>query len=759
MLPSALSFLAGILLVLQLPDIPSLAWGLFVLPAMPLSYRYPRLLPSVFFIAGVFWISLRADSVIEDKLSPFLEGQDIWIEGKVSTIPRQTSFGRRFVFEVTSFQSNIKHAAIPRRIQLSQYRPQIYPDIGEHWRLRVRLKQPHGFQNPGGFDYEAYLFQKRIRARGYIRSGSRIQGIANSSMVTHARKVINSSFNNILVGNPHAGIFAALAIGSRNGISQDQWQVFRATGTSHLMAISGLHIGLIAGLGFFVSRWLWAGPGNTVLKLPAPKAGAIGGLLLGITYAALAGFTIPTQRALVMLTIAMGALFLSKRIRPPSIISLTLFVVLLLDPLAPLSAGFWLSFLAVIVIIISSQQKNRTAKPLVTLLNIQWALAIALLPVTMFLFQSASLVAPVANLVAVPLFAFIVVPFTMLAALTSLWLPTAVTEMLLVIPTFVFDCLWQLLQWIADSVPLGNVAVSGPVMLVSAIGAAILLLPGAVPARWLGLLAFLPIVFPPTQNEKRMGEFSLTLLDVGQGLSAVVQTRNHTLVYDTGPRFSPQFDTGKAVVAPYLRYSGVTIIDTLMISHGDNDHVGGAQSLMKEVPAKKVFGSLSTGLTNVESCFQGLSWTWDKVGFEVISPPQHHTPHGNNGSCVLRISSNHGSLLLTGDIEREQEEWLVDNYDKKLDSDVLVVPHHGSRTSSSAKFIEQVSPVVALFPVGYRNRYRHPNGRVVNRYRIHGSDILTTASAGAITMTFGEKGLSSSGYRQQNRRFWMNQPD
>lgn len=715
-------------------------------------------MPSVFFVTAIVWISVRAGYVLNDRLAPALEGRDIWVEGVVGEIPQQTAFGRRFTFEVVSVQPDIGNATVPRRLLLSQFHPRFFPGLGERWRLKVRLKRPHGFQNPGGFDYEAYLLQKRIRARGYVREGQHIAADGGPAFLADTRRTIDAQFRSILGGNPHTGIFTALAIGARNGISQEQWEVFRATGTSHLIAISGLHIGLIAGFGFFILRWLWSLPGYTVLRFPAPKAGALGGLVLATVYAALAGFSIPTQRALVMLVVALGALLVSRKVRPAALLAITLVAVLLLDPLAPLSPGFWLSFLAVVVIVFFGQPGTGPGKRFARLFRIQWVLVLAMLPATLFLFQSASLIAPLANLFAVPLFGVVVVPLTMFAAFSSLMLPTAITATLLHLLASVLDGLWQVLNWLAHTVPSVSHALSLPATLVAAIGVLILMLPRALPSRWLGLLALLPLVFPPSKNDLKDGEFDLTLLDVGQGLSVVVQTRHHTLVYDTGPKFSPQFDTGRAVVAPYLRHEQVSAIDTLLISHGDNDHIGGAHSLRKELAVTRVLSSVPARLPTAESCYQGQQWYWDRVQFQVISPPRVGTPEGNNGSCVLHISSRYGSALLPGDIEREQEQWLIAEYGNRLAATVLVVPHHGSRTSSSPGFVKTVSPAVALFPVGYRNRYHHPNPGVVDRYRIVGSRVLATSIAGAISVSARDQGLLRvRQYRQQHRRFWFHQ--
>ena len=761
MLPCSLSFLAGILLILQFPQLPSNWWGLLIAPAITVAWYRPSLLPAVFFLAGIFWVTACADARLQDRLSVNLEGRDLVLQGVVDSIPRSTVHGSRFVFVVESSGKIATTDQVPSRIQLSLYRSALRPAIGERWRFTVRLKRPHGFQNPGGFDYEAYLFQRGIGAKGYVRHGNKL-GQADHYLLGRLRNRVADRFRDNLSDNRFAGVVTALAVGSRNDISAEQWEVFRATGTSHLMAISGLHIGMVAAIGFFLFRWLWSLPGTTVLTLPAPFAGAIGAVLFGTLYSAMAGFSVPTQRALVMLVVVMTALVLMRKVMPATLIGSALFAVLAFDPLATLSPGFWLSFLAVSAIAIASRSMSPGTSRVVQLVRIQLLLPLALLPATIMFFQSASLAAPIANVLAVPLFTIAVVPLTLLAALTSELMPAAITSGLLALATSILDALWFCLAWLANVLPQLRVSSSFPAIAIAMTGAAYFLVSPASRARWIGVLGIVPLFYWPFGNRLQSGEVSVAMLDVGQGLAVVVRTRSHTLVYDTGPRFGPQFDTGSAVVAPYLRYSGTTSVDQLVVSHGDNDHIGGAESLIQQIPVRQVSTSVPERLADheqiVRRCQSNQRWEWDGVQFKMLSPPASSMIHGNNGSCVLHIAGRYGSILLPGDIERKQEAWLVNQYGNELSANLLVAPHHGSRTSSSRDFIEAIRPRLTLFPVGYLNRYRHPDEKVVQRYQATGSDIMVTPSAGAVQVTYTRRGQSVSCWRQENRRFWFHLP-
>lgn len=744
--------------------LPSLGWGLLLLPAVGLVQYKRKLLPLVFFLAGMLWITWRAGLVLNDSLDPALEGQDMEVQGWIADLPQLTDRGVRFVFDIQFAQLDDKSIAIPHRIELSVYDRTLQVHAGEQWRLPVRLKRPRGFQNPGGFDYEAHLFQQRIRATGYVRAGPgahRLEAATASPWryrLHHYRESIGVRITALLPGDPMAGMVTALANGDQRALDSTQWPILQRTGTTHLVAISGMQVSLVAGVVFFLMRWLWSLPGYTVLRLPAPQAGAVAAVVAGVGYAALAGFSIPTQRALIMLMVILAGTLLQRRVAPSVILAGALLLVLVYDPLSVMAGGFWLSFLAVAAILYVVQGR-KTDRGVIgrwrQWTRVQWAVALGLAPVLLLLFQQASVSAPVANAIAIPVIDLVVVPAT-LAGVVSLGLaPEGVALFLFKTAAVTLGELWRVLEILAK-LPHSVWSQHPPLpwtLAAAAVGVLLLLAPRGWPGRWFGGIWLLPLFFvrPPLPA---MGEVRFTLLDVGQGLAAAVLTRHHTLVYDTGPGFSSRLDAGRAVVAPYLRQAGVQRMDLLIISHGDNDHLGGAASLREEIAADRVLSSVPERVPGASLCSAPEAWEWDGVHFTLIHPTQAGLRH-NNSSCVLHVQSAYGSLLLPGDIEREAEAILVEKVGKGLLSDVLVAPHHGSKTSSTEDFVAHTRPRIVLFPVGYRNRYHHPHPTVLGRYEKVAQEIYDSPRQGAIDIHFGPSSIAVSGYRNSHRRYWF----
>ena len=737
---------------------------MLLVPAVGLAQYKRKLLPLVFFLAGALWVIWRAGLLLNDALDPALEGQDMEVQGWVADLPQPTDRGVRFVFDVQSARLDEKSVTIPHRIELSVYDRAVQVHAGELWNLSVRLKRPHGFQNPGGFDYEAHLFQQRIRATGYVRTEQAPRRLAEPAAspwryrLHHYRESIGARIAALLPGDPMAGMVTALANGDQRALDSSQWQVLRRTGTAHLVAISGMQVSLVAGVAFFLMRWLWSLPGYTVLRLPAPQAGAIAAVVAGLGYAALAGFSIPTQRALIMLVVILAGTLLQRRIAPSFILAGALLLVLVYDPLSVMAGGFWLSFLAVAAILYAAQGRKTGIGGVGRWrqwTRIQWAVTLGLAPVLLLLFQQTSVSAPLANAIAIPVIDLVVVPATLIGVVSLGLAPEWAAPFLFKTAAMTLGWLWRVLETLAN-LPYSVWSQHSPLpwtLVSAAVGVLLLLAPRGWPGRWFGIIWLLPLFFvrPPLPAA---GEVRFTLLDVGQGLAAAVQTRHHTLVYDTGPWFSSRFDAGRAVVAPYLRQAGVQRMDILIVSHGDNDHLGGAASLREEIPADRVLSSVPERLPGASLCAAPETWEWDGVRFTLIHPTQAGLRH-NNSSCVLRIQSAYGSLLLPGDIEREAEAMLVERVGKGLQSDVLVAPHHGSKTSSTEDFVAHTRPRIVLFPVGYRNRYHHPHPTVLERYGKVASEMYDSPRQGAIEIRFGPSGIVVSGYRNSHRRYWF----
>lgn len=756
---AALAFLGGILLVQQLPELPSLWWGLALPPLLWLAMHRSWWIFPLFFVTGIVWAVFRAGLILNDYLPLALEGQDIIVVGRIADIPQKMDFGQRFKLAVMQAEFDGNPVHVPRQILLTSRDATFQPNAGDTWQLLVRLTRPHAHQNPGGFDYEAHLFRNRIRAKGYVRDEIAPQRVHDSAAwfeIDRLRQNLGDRIRVHLPHNPYAGIVVALVNGDSRGLSQEQWQILRRTGTVHLVAISGLHISLVGGIVFFIGRRLWALAGKTVLRIPAPMFGAIAALLAASVYAALAGFVIPTQRALIMLTVAMSGILLRRRFAHSRLLAFALFAVLVYDPLSIMAVGFWLSFAAVAVILLVMNHDKVSSGPSLIYKwgYIQWAIALGMLPLMLVMFQQVSVVAPLANLVAVPVFDLAAVPLALTGALSLSVLPDAVAGIFFQIAAGALHLLWKVLVPLSE-LPFSLWSQPAPAwwaLLIGTGGAVLLLAPRGWPARWAGGIFLLPL-FMMRAPAPAMGDAWFALLDVGQGLAAVVRTQNHVLVFDAGPRLGT-FDTGASVVAPYLRAHGIRRIDTIIISHGDNDHIGGAESILRAFPVGFVLSSVPDKLPTATLCQSGQTWNWDGVEFTMMNPFTVGSGRANNDSCVLQIRCQYGSVLLPADIEAKAERELVARWGSRLRSDVLVAPHHGSKTSSTPDFIDAVAPRYVLFPVGYRNRHRHPNVQVVQRYVERGVHSRDSPSSGALEFSLSADGIKHSAYRERHRRYW-----
>lgn len=759
------AFLLGMVLLQQLPHLPDGQWGWLLLLTLPLSFTRFRLAPLVWCGNGFLLALIHANMLLASALAPALEGQDLLLEGVVATIPEQRGRLWRFEFEVEGvLTSDVALEQLPQRLRLNWYNNAPRLDVGERWQLRVRLKQPHGFMNPGGFDYEGWLYRHAIRATGYVRDGddNRRVGMAGLSwQVDRWRSALSRQMDVALPQQEFRGIIKALAIGKQDEIGEAQWTTFLKTGTNHLVAISGLHVSMIAGLAFFLLRWLWGRSARLALRWPAQKAGAVAAIAAALIYAALAGFSIPTQRTLIMVVVFMVALIAQRYRRPSDGLLLALLIVLLLDPLAVMDAGFWLSFGAVAFIFLGMGGRLAAHGLWWKWGRVHLLMALALAPVTLLLFQKTSLVSPLANFVAVPWISLVVVPLVLLGSLLLVIAP-ALGTLLLELANGSLGWVWPFLQWCAalPASQLYHAFTADWVVIPATIGVVWLLAPRGWPGRWLGGV-WLATAFLLPHPRPASGEAWFTLLDVGQGLAAVVETQHHLLVFDTGPRFSDTFDTGEAVILPFLLQRGVKRVNTLVISHGDNDHIGGAESLLEFFPVARLLTSApeKLGAHHPEPCRAGQRWQWDGVEFAMLNPSAELAKKENNNSCVLKVTAAAGALLLTGDIEKQAERALLSRDAAQLRADLLVVPHHGSKSSSTDEFIAAVAPRWALFPVGYRNRFNFPRPEVVARYQEHDIALLESGNLGAISVRLGLDGVSlPEGYRTTAGHYWTHRP-
>jgi competence protein ComEC len=758
MLAGTLAFAAGIYCLLQFSTIPNL-WVFLVLPILFFLSRYSskfRLI--LLFCLGFCWALLRIGSDVSHSLSPELESRVVQLTGIVSSLPVIHKRHVQFLFDVNEITDHKnQHYALPGTIRLNWYKTAAIPEPGELWQLSAKLKRPYSFMNPGGFDYETWMLRQGIKATGYVKKSefNQMLKVSDGYFMQRLRYTLSQKIKKTL-DKPLLGLVLALSLGDRSQLDSNQWRALTHTGTNHLIAISGLHLGLIAGLIYFLTRTLWRRFYFATQLIPAPIIASVVAFAGAFFYAALAGFSLPTQRALIMIGVFLLGLLSSRRLLVSNVICIAVILILLLAPFSILAADFWLSFTAVILILYITRYRISNQSHLSRWIRLQCLLSLALCPFLILWFNQIPLYSILANLIAIPIIGFIVVPLILLAMVLLLPFPRS-AEFIYGIVDKISGLHWTYLDFLSQQhnaiIPVANANKGSLIMAI--IGIVILLMPKGLPGRWLGLFFLLPLLFP-ISTKLESGEFKFNLLDVGQGLSAVIQTRHNTLVYDAGARFSERFNIGDAVIKPYLRNKGITRLSMLMISHGDNDHIGGANTVIEQFKIDRILSSVPERLntSTAEQCRAGQQWIWDGVKFEVLHPSLKDGFTGNNASCVLKVSSPQGTVLLTGDIEQQAEKSLLENAREQIKADILLVPHHGSRTSSSNEFIAAVAPKIALIPTGYRNRFGFPKQDIMQRYEAHGVETLVSYLTGEISMNFSTAGLIIEKFRSKNRRFW-----
>jgi competence protein ComEC len=737
-------------------------------------------------LAGVGAAGWRAASYAADALAPALEGRDVVLTGVIVQMPQRGEGVVRFPFEPDSAHwADGKQGAAPRvppRIALGWYADNTglwghAPDdasplreavglsglvhAGERWKLTVRLKAPHGGLNPHGFDSELRSWELGEQATGYVRTGAHDApperlGATWRHPVERAREAVRDAVFERVPDRRLAGVIAALVTGDQNAIERADWDVFRATGVAHLMSISGLHITMFAWLAALAVGALWRCGAGLMLRWPAQHAGLVGGVLLATLYSVFSGWGVPSQRTVLMLA-TVGLLRLAGRRWPwPFVWLCACAVVVAVDPWALMQAGFWLSFVAVGVLFAADPGARGESRPglvgrLARLWHEQWVVTLALTPLCLLLFQQISVVGLLANAVAIPWVTLVVTPLAMLGvACAPLWNVAA----------WAVQALAWLLQWLAGW-PFATLSMAAPPIWAAAAGVAggVLLamrLPWSM--RALGLPLLLPVLLWQAPRPA-LGEFELLAADIGQGNAVLVRTATHSLLYDAGPRYSLESDAGHRVLVPLLRAFGERL-DTLVLSHRDIDHTGGAPAVLAMQPRAALLSSIEAGhplqaLRPARRCTAGQHWTWDGVVFEIVHPTaDDYGPavKPNAISCVLRIDNGRAAVLLAGDIERLQEMALAGRRGT-LQADLLLVPHHGSKTSSSDYLLDAVRPRIALIQAGYRNRFGHPAPEVLARYRERGIAVVDSPHCGAASWSSTAPG-SLKCERSEARRYW-----
>ncbi len=757
---AALAFTAGATLLQFQAALPSAAW-IWLLPGCCVAVCFkPRSAALFAFVIGFLWAAAMAHVRIAERLAPELEGRDLEVVGVVSSLPAAGERSLRFELEVESASGG---ARLPRKILLAWYRNALHEEEpallgravhpGERWLFTVRLRRPHGLSNPQGFDYEAWLLERGIGATGYVRErgSQRLLGSRNGvfDFIERAREAIRDRFQAGLGATPAAGILAALAVGDQRAISREEWQLFSRTGVTHLMSISGLHVTLVSGLAAWLVAALWRRVPAAALRVPARRPAAIAAILAALGYTLLAGFAVPAQRTFWMVSVVAAALWSGRIASPTRTLALALAAVVATDPWAPLSPGLWLSFGAVLLIFYVASGWNAVEPRLLQWGRMQWAITVGLAPAALLLFGQVSVAGPLANAVAIPVVSAVVTPLALMAAV----IPIAA---FLELGSLLIEWLLQFLEWCAalpgalrqQHVP------AGWTVLLALGGAAWLLAPRGVPWRAGGMALMAPAfcLAPPSPAP---GEAWITTLDVGQGLAVLARTHSRVLLYDAGPAFGAESDSGARIVIPFLRGAGIGHVDLMVLSHEDFDHIGGALAVLESLDVGALASSLAPRhplnalVAAPRRCAAGQAWEWDGVRFEFLHPAMELQKR-NDRSCVLRIAAKGGAMLLTGDIERTAELQIP-----VQKTEVLLVPHHGSRTSSSPELIAAVAPRWAIVPAGYRNRFGHPNREVLERYRAAGTKLLRTDLDGAVTVRLGIRDVSVRAERASRARYWL----
>jgi competence protein ComEC len=754
-------------------------------------------------LLGFDYAAWIARERLADELSFADEGRDVQVVGIVAALPTRIERGERFVFEVEQVETPEVH--VPRLIALAWYQSPDGVHPAQRWRMTVKLRRPHGTFNPAGFDSELWMLEQGVRATGYVRDGPghpspvRLRELVwrFNPVIDRARDRLRERLQQLLQGRRYGGVIVALVMGDQGLIAQTDWTLFNRTGISHLVSISGLHITMIAGLVAVAAGGLWRRSNRLLALSPAQTVRAIAGACGALGYCLLAGWGVPAQRTFVMLATVAVTVLLRLRLSAAAVLSTAAAVVCLWDPWAVTATGFWLSFGAVASIFLvchgrvpdagrsepahsAAGQRGgrlpgwraRAVEVLHEATRIQAAVTVGLVPLTLVLFQQVSLISPIANAIAIPLVSYLVTPLALLGALVCcLGEPmVAVAHGLLLASDALFEMLAGILTWLVQ-LPYAWVGFAAPpiwAIAVAGVGVGWLLAPAGWPLRWVGAAWLVPaFVMPP--DRPAPGALWLTALDVGQGMALVLETAHHTLVFDTGPKVSEDADAGARVIVPYLRARGIDRVSMLVVSHLDSDHSGGARSLIETLAVERVLTSIEPehpilqAAHDVQRCQAGQHASLGALELTVLNPPAalYERPRAttNQKSCVILAQIGATRALLTGDVPAREEAAMVAASGAALRAQVMVAPHHGSKTSSSEVFVGAVAPRWVSVQAGYRSRFGHPHPDVVARYARHAAQIVRSDWSGAARWRFGPDGsVALEQWRLDHARYWLNQP-
>jgi competence protein ComEC len=760
-LPLAAALVAGATLALQLPALPAIGWlaaGLLAgAAAWLLGRRLAVRLPGAL-LAGFALCGLHAAWALSLQLPVEHERSDVELTGRVVGLPEHDDDRTRFLFRVDRSGGSPEYLR-GRKLRLAWYdgwgddvsrRGEI--EAGSEWGFTARVRAPRGLRNPGWFDGEKQSLARRISAIGYVRDAEPVERLGGARGMDAWRDMVAGRID-AAVASDSSRYVRALALGDTRRLAESDWEALRATGLTHLIAISGFHVGLVAGFFALLGAGVWRLLPGLGRWLPRPQAAAIVALGGALFYAAVAGWELPTVRTVLMIGVVVVARLARRSLRVADSLALAAVAVTLVDPLSLLTAGFWLSFAGVAWLVWCLPRVDEQSL-VPGFLTAQWVATLGLLPLTAVLFGQASLAGPLANLVAIPWWSLVVVPLALLGTglegLNAGWGGWAWR-----MAAWCFDLSWPLFGWLAESrfslwwLPEAR----WYALPLALLGAFWLLLPRGVPGKALAALLWLPLLWPD-RGLPRHGEAELVVLDVGQGLSVLVRTARHAYLYDMGPAVPDGYDAGERVVVPALLALGVRRLNGAIVSHSDADHAGGLGAVMRRFPAPARLAPHGSGIEGAAPCLAGTGWEVDGVEFRFLHPAMHFPYIRNEASCVLRVHSAHGAALLMGDVGEIIEREMMRREPQAIRADVVLAGHHGSRTSSDPTFVNATGASHSLVSAGYGNRFGHPHEQVEYRWTRAGAEVLSTATGGALRVRLGEGGTTVEQRRLAHPRLW-----
>jgi competence protein ComEC len=757
---AAIALLGGVLACLALPIHPPGGWLLGALAVG--TWRWIRRdrwrLPGVM-LAGFGVCGLHALSSLQGQLPTAAAYRDVVLTGRVLELPLHEARRTRFLLRTDpdALPSDLRGRLLrlswydPRGGGVDQRRLRLEP--GSRWRLTVRLRPPRGLRNPGTLDSEKHAFAQRVAATGYVREPGAAVVLSPAAGIDAWRADLARRID-AAVAAESSRFVRALALGDTRGLAQADWELLRATGLTHLVAISGFHVGMVGGVAALLAAATWSLFPLLSRLWPRPQVAASGALLGALLYSAVAGFSLPTVRTLLMIAVVVAARLWRRPLAAQGALALAVIAVLLADPLAVVAAGFWLSFAGVAWLLWCLPDARGGRRIVGEFLSAQGVATLGLLPLTAVLFGQASLAGPVANLVAIPWWSLVVVPMSLLGtgleAAHPGWGGGAWR-----LAAACFDLSWPLFEGLARA-PLAMAWLPEArwwALPLALAGGFWCLLPRGVPGKPLAVLLWLPLLWPE-RGLPGYGEAEIVVIDVGQGLSVLVRTRGHALLYDMGPAVLDGYDAGERAVVPTLHALGVRRLSMAVVSHGDGDHAGGLEAVRRQFPPDLAFAPAGAGISGAAPCVAGTGWSRDGVRFRFLHPPEHFPYLRNEASCVLRVETPHGTALLTGDIGEVIERGLVARHARDLRAEVVVAAHHGSRHSSGNDFVVATGARHALVSAGHGNSFGHPHADTLRRWQEAGARVWTTPSAGALRVRIGRQGVAVEAERSRRPRPW-----